>query len=101
MDWIQLVATNAMHNRVYGTILVDNDPVIGDAFYCLLRSLSSGLYFIAIAKPEAAGIIERCGLTIKMILELQDRDPESLFRILNLTPPQQFMLAHSARNSAN
>lgn len=88
-----------MYNRVYGTVLVDNDPILGNAIYQLLRSLNSGLYFVAIAKPEAAGLIERCGLTIKIILDLSDRDVLSLFRRLNISPALQFMLAHAARNS--
>lgn len=100
IDWIQLVATNAMNNRVYGTLLHDNDPILGDGYYQLLRTLGSGMYFVAVAKPESAGIVERCGQTLKLILDLADRDPESCFRRCNIAPAIQFVLAHAARNSA-
>lgn len=88
-----------MFNRVFGTILTDNDPKLGEAFYQLLRSMNSGLYFVAVAKPESAGIVERCGQTLKFILDLSDRDPESVFRRTNIAPAIQLILAHAARNS--
>lgn len=88
-----------MFNRVCGTLLFDNDPILGDALYQLLRSLNSGLYFVAVAKPEAMGIVERCGLTLKTILDLSDRDPESVFRVSDISPAIQFVLSHAARNS--
>lgn len=96
---MEAIAGQAMNGRRYGLYLLDDDPVIGNRLYSLIRSLTADLAISSTHNPISNGLSERTGRELKELLQKQDLGIHSLSRTGNISPALQYSLARAARNA--